>query len=460
MAQTLRPPSEPLVVVFGATGTGKSDLAVDLATRFDGEIINADAMQMYKGLPIITNKISLEEQRGIPHHLFDSIGLEEEPWFVGHFQHEASRTIREIRSRGKLPIVVGGTHYYTTGLLFEDRLVQEGPSCPALGEPDENTGGEHPMLEASPEEMLAKLREVDPVMAEKWHPRDARKIRRSLEIFYRTGRPASEIYAEQESKREAKRSTDDVLPSPWDALLFWVHTDREILVERLDRRVDKMLQKGLLDEVQSLRNYAQDQAASGSHIEHSKGIWQSIGFSQFEPYLAALAKTPDAPELDSLRKKGVEDTQTATRRYAQSQIKWISKKLIPPLREADQFESLYLLDSSNVERFQEDVLNVAAGLTKQFLAGEQLPPAQDLSETARRILASAVERGDRKETPCKRTCEICDTTVVTEEAWDRHIRGSAHKRVIKRRKRTALVPVGQPEEPWPAAEAPGVELPP
>src|SRR5689334_20221731 len=98
--------------------TDHSKLAVELATRYNGEIINADAMQMYKGLPIITNKLTTEEQRGIPHHLLGSIELHEDPWVVTQFKKEATRIISEIRGRGKLPIVVGGTSYYLDGLLF------------------------------------------------------------------------------------------------------------------------------------------------------------------------------------------------------------------------------------------------------------------------------------------------------------------------------------------------------
>ncbi|KAG0160431.1 hypothetical protein PDIDSM_7960 [Penicillium digitatum] len=116
----------PLIAVVGATGTGKSKLAVDLASRFNGEIINGDAMQMYCGLPIITNQIPIDERNGIPHHLLSCIDLDAEAWRIGLFKREALRVIDDIRTRGKVPILVGGTHYYTQAVLFKEQLVGEG----------------------------------------------------------------------------------------------------------------------------------------------------------------------------------------------------------------------------------------------------------------------------------------------------------------------------------------------
>ncbi len=418
-------------------------LAVDLATRYSGEIINADAMQMYKGLPIITNKISSEERRGIPHHLFDRIALDQETWWVGQFREEASKTIQEIRSRGKLPIVVGGTHYYITGLLFDDKLVREDPPSLETNEPQGDSASKYPILGASAEVMLEKLREVDPAMADRWHPNDTRKIRRSLEIYLTTGKRASDIYAEQQERKESKRTSDDGLTTQSlhdDALLFWVHTDRKMLTDRLDRRVDKMLHNGLIDETQELYRYLQAEAASGQPVDRSRGIWQSIGFAQFEPYLQALeGEATDMARLEQLRSKGIEETQAATRRYAQYQIKWITKKLVPPLREEGLFRRLYVLDSTNIDRFKDDVLEQGSNLTKRFLEGEALPDPAELSATAQQVLTSTAQASSRKETPCRKVCQICHVTLVTEEAWQRHIQGTPHRRVAKRMKKRALV---------------------
>ena len=402
-------------------------------------------MQMYKGLPIITNKISSDERRGIPHHLFDRIALDQETWWVGQFREEASKTIREIRSRGKLPIVVGGTHYYITGLLFDDKLVRENPPLETdeAQAPQEDSASKHPILGASAEAMLEKLREVDPAMADRWHPNDTRKIRRSLEIYLTTGKRASDIYAEQQERKESKRTSNDNPTTQSfhdDALLFWVHADRKILTDRLDRRVDRMLEKGLIEETQELYRYLQAEAVLGQPVDRSRGIWQSIGFTQFEPYLQALEEeATDMSRLEQLRRKGIEETQAATRRYAQYQIKWITKKLVPPLRDEGLFRRLYVLDSTDIDRFKDDVLEQGSNLTKRFLEGEALPEPAELSATAQQVLTSTAQASSRKETPCRKVCQICHVTLVTEEAWQRHIQGTPHRRVAKRIKKRALV---------------------
>jgi tRNA dimethylallyltransferase len=153
--------------------------------------VNGDAMQMYKGLPIITNQIPVHERHGIPHHMLACIELDQPSWRITRFKREALKIIQEIRSRGKTPILVGGTHYYTQAVLFHKTIL---PSDQELDAASDDSAEEEkfPILEASTEEMLQKLREVDPVMAERWHPNERRKIRRSLQIYLQTGRRASD----------------------------------------------------------------------------------------------------------------------------------------------------------------------------------------------------------------------------------------------------------------------------
>jgi len=155
-------------------------------------------MQMYAGLPIITNKTTIKAQKGIPHHLLGCIGLQEPTWVVGTFVSRALKVIEEIRMRGKLPILVGGTHYYTQSLLFRDRLIGNDADPGELA--DIKLGTERvdlPVLQQSTEVLFAELQKVDPVMAERWHPRDRWKIQRSLEIYLRTGHTAAEVYTQQ-----------------------------------------------------------------------------------------------------------------------------------------------------------------------------------------------------------------------------------------------------------------------
>ncbi|KAL7945405.1 tRNA isopentenyltransferase [Trichoderma barbatum] len=429
---TRKAPAEPLLVVLGSTGTGKSELAVELATRFKGEIINSDAMQLYNGLPIITNKISHEERHGIPHHLLGHIPLDDAPWDVEDFKSEATRIIREIRGRGNLPILVGGTQYYVDPLLFKDVILDDVQTDPSVS---------FPMLEQPTDVLLEELKKVDPIMAERWHPNDRRKIQRSLEIYLHTGKPASDFYAEQE-KRKAAAAQEIEISQPWEKLLFWVYSERDTLTARLDSRVDKMLSAGLLDEVQELFDLQRKKAAEGQILNMTKGIWQSIGYKQFEPYMTAKEDGKDLADLERLKFNGLEDMKAATRRYANYQTRWIRLKQIPRLKEQcpEALGSLYLVDSTDVSQFKSNVIEPAAEITSKFLSGEARPVPIELSDLAHEVL-TRVGEPPPKAIPCKRTCEICQTVCVTEQAWQRHIKGAAHKRAMKKKKRLALVPI-------------------
>lgn len=399
---------------------------------------------MYRGLPIITNKISLEEQRSIPHHLLGNISLDQETWVVGVFKREASRIIQEIRSRGRVPIVVGGTHYYTNALLFKDNLVEKDNASQETNAVQDNSV-EHPILNDTTEAMWKRLKEVDPVMADRWHPNDRRKIRRSLEIFLTTGRPASEIYAEQQSRKRAESAQQQDFSKP-DALMFWVHSESQVLKDRLDRRVDKMLDRGLMDEITEVNDYLRSKTKAGEEVDLSRGIWQSIGFKEFQPYLQAVERGAEAKELEKLKLECLEIMKTATRRYAKYQTKWISKQMLPLLEEEGDQDRLYVLDSTDVARYSEDVLDKGADLTQLFLAGDAMPDPSSVSDAANSVLNTAVETAiSSQRTACRKHCSICDVTLLTEEGWQKHVKGKPHRRKARDQKRTALVPAQDTE---------------
>lgn len=404
-------------------------------------------MQMYKGLPIITNKISEEERRGVSHHLLGNIGLEEETWVVGVFRREATKLIREIRSRGKLPIIVGGTHYYVNGLLFEHTLLGDhataGDTIPKQAEDGKSAFA---VLNASTEEVLKKLREVDPVMADRWHPNDRRKIQRSLEIYLTTGRRASDIYEEQRRQAEKAKALSTTAQSQAisQALMLWVYSKPTVLNERLDKRVDKMLDRGLISEVSEMHEYLRTRLAEGRDVDRSKGIWQSIGFKEFEPYLTATSDGGIDADLETLKQKALERMKTATRQYAKGQVRWITYKTLPLIRQTHALDRLFLLDSTDISRWKEDVSDQGVEITRRFLSGEELPTPTHLSETAESVLCAKLEDSTKEETRSQRTCDLCRTTTVTEEAWQKHIKGRPHQRAVRHAKRTALVPAPKP----------------
>ncbi|KAF2225758.1 IPP transferase-domain-containing protein [Elsinoe ampelina] len=463
-------PKPKIIAVVGATGTGKSELAVALATRFNGEVLNADAMQLYAGLDIITNKIPLAERNGVPHHLLGCIGIDEQPWTVGKFCSSALKTIEDIRSRGKLPILVGGTHYYTQSLLFHDRLTGESQAKETDSaqaevdlDTDVSTTGSYEdvktkfsILEASTEEILSRLKEVDPVMASRWHPNDRRKIQRSLEIWLQTGRRASDIYAEQKNKQgaptnghssethtqkdntESKSRPEDLR---MDTIIFWVHADTNALYKRLNNRVDKMVTSGLLAEVQGLSKYA----IQNPTLDKTSGIWVSIGYKEFLPYLdrsnevedgshiANLALSSESKELNKLLREAIEATKAGTRQYAKRQVSWIRIKLLNALQSSQNAGQgkMYLLDGTNMDDFQNGVIDQAKAIAERWLGDESLPDPSSISSAAAELLKP--KRNDLSNSVGKwerQVCEACNVVGVTPSDWDLHVKSRRHRRNV------------------------------
>ncbi|KAF2084636.1 tRNA isopentenyltransferase [Saccharata proteae CBS 121410] len=436
MART--PPKKPVIAVVGATGTGKSQLAVELAKRFHGEIINSDAMQLYEGLPVITNKHPIDERAGIPHHLLGSIKLHEEPWTVTQFVGEALSVINDIHARGKVPILVGGTHYYIQSLLFNDSLSVE-DETPDNKNPKAESQETFPILNQPPEIILAKLREVDPVMADRWHPNDIRKISASLEIYLRTGKTASQTYEEQRQRALPPDPHQKASLMRFPALILWPHASTETLRTRLDTRVDKMLAAGLLSEVASLHSFLEAQSAADKPVDRTHGIWVSIGYKEFEAYQrATLDPSASAADLVALKAEAVAKTQAATRQYARRQLRWIRIKLLYALAAAHQQDSIFLLDGTDLSRWEESVQKLALDLAERFLGGEELPRPQSLSAVAAENLVLTKEfdaRGDT-EARIRRVCEVCDMVCVTENNWTQHVQSRRHKmRQKKQRER-------------------------
>lgn len=394
-------------------------------------------MQLYAGLPIITNKITTEEQQGVPHHLLGCIGLHEQTWVVGTFVKKALATIDEIRSRGKLPILVGGTHYYTQSLLFEDRLAEEDEG-EQQSEFVPDTAEKWPVLQQPTHLILEELKKVDPIMAERWHPNDRRKIQRSLEIYLQTGKKASEIYAEQRLRKQEEADATPISTTRFPTLLFWVHADADALQARLDKRVDTMLQHGLLEEVETLNDFQANEAANGRSTDETRGIWVSIGYKEFKAYSKARQDPVDmaAAQLEKLHAEAVERIKIATRQYAKRQLRWIRIKLVNALADARVSNNLYLLDGSDVSSFNQAVVEPACDLTAQYLQGDPMPEPTSMSSTAETMLTPKREY-DLAATPekwTKRQCEVCGVTCVTEEQWGLHVKSKAHRKLMSKRK--------------------------
>jgi tRNA dimethylallyltransferase len=285
-------------------------------------------------------------------------------------------------------------------------------------------------------------------MAGRWHLNERRKIQRSLQIYLKTGKPASQIYAEQRERRESamKKANSGAATDPntglrFPTLLLWVHAPKDVLNPRLDARIEKMLDSGLLSEVQELAEFRESREAhTGQPVDQSRGIWVSIGYKEFLAYQAALSTAPDATQnLEKLKQASVEKTQAATRQYAKRQVRWISIKLLNALFGAGQKAKTFVLDGSDLSEWEESVIQPSRDITQRFLSGEPLPAPSETSALANEMLVPKrdYDLSHRPDLWKQRTCEPCGATFVNENDWNLHLKGRGHRRVIGVKKKEA-----------------------
>lgn len=285
-------------------------------------------------------------------------------------------------------------------------------------------------------------------MASRWHPNDRRKIQRSLEIFLKTGRPASQIYDEQRINRELGQNINDqeggahegsTSDLRYPTLLFWVHASKDVLSPRLDMRITKMLDRGLLTEVETLTNFRNThEARQGTSVDQSRGIWVSIGYKEFLEYQAALADpSVSDTQLEKLRIAAIEKTQAATRQYAKRQVNWIRIKLLNALYSAGQKKNMFLLDASDLSVWEDQILKQARDITERFLVGRDLPQPTELSDAALEMLNPKrnYDLSQRPDLWEKKICDTCGSVFVNENDWSLHIKSRAHKRAVGAKKK-------------------------
>ena len=278
-----------IVVVCGPTATGKTRLGIELARQYNGEIVSADSMQVYRRMDIGTAKATAEERAAAVHHMLDVA----EPWenySVARYVEEASRCCEDILSRGKLPILVGGTGLYIDSLV-SGRDFADNDGDAGLRE---QLSAEYDVLGG--EEMLRRLKSVDPERAEKLHPGDKRRIVRALEIFMLTGLTIT----------EHDRRTRELPPRYDAARIFLSFEDRADLYARIDRRVDEMAEQGLFAEVQGLLDEG---------LSESCTAMQAIGYK--EPAQALMGQIS--------REEAIALIKQNSRRYAKRQLTWFSR---------------------------------------------------------------------------------------------------------------------------------------
>lgn len=280
---------KPLIVLTGPTAVGKTSLSISLAKAVNGEIISADSMQVYKGMDIGSAKIRKEEMQGVTHYLVDILEPEEE-FHIVKFQELAKAALEEIYTKGKIPILVGGTGFYIQAVTRDIDFTQ------AEQETSYREELEQFAKEKGAEYLHEKLREVDSKSAENIHANNVKRVIRALEFYHQNGTPISEHNEEQ------KQQT-----SPYNLAYFVLTAPREILYERIDRRVDQMMEEGLLEEVKSLRE-------RGCH----RGMvsMQGLGYKEILAYLEGEYPLEEAVRI----------LKRDTRHFAKRQLTWFRRE--------------------------------------------------------------------------------------------------------------------------------------
>ena len=285
MHYTNEPTHPPVVAILGATATGKTARAIQTATWFEGEIVSVDSRYLYRGLDIGTAKPSAEERRQVPHHLIDILDPRDD-YSLALFQRDAFSTINQVLERDRLPVLAGGSPLYVRAVLEGWRIPEAAP------DPTFRDEMQAFVDEQGADALHQRLRTIDPPAAERTAPQNVRRVIRALEIHRQTGRRMSDLEGKD--------------PPPWRVLRIGLHIERETLFQRIDRRVEQMLQAGLVEEVRRLLE---------SGVPADCTAMRSIGYQEVIPHLRG--------EYD-------EDAMTerikfATHRYVRHQLTWLRK---------------------------------------------------------------------------------------------------------------------------------------
>lgn len=289
------------IIIAGPTASGKTGLAISLAKRYGGQVVSADSMQIYADVQVGTARPTADEMDGVPHHLLGFLPLQEK-YSVARYLEDANRVFSQLTAQGILPVMCGGTGLYIQSFMENRQLFEQHPDF-ALRQQFETF-----LVENGEEALLEELRKVDPQSAGKLHPNDTHRVIRALEVYHTTGQTIGQ--------QDAQSKT---VPSPYEPCLILLDfRDRQALYERINRRVDSMLENGLLDEARRILRTDPDAT-----------VTQAIGYKEFRPYFEGVCILEEA--ADKLKQQ--------TRRYAKRQLSWF--------RRMDHAATLYVDDYSD-----------------------------------------------------------------------------------------------------------------
>ena len=307
-----------VIAIIGPTAVGKTKMSIELAKGLDGEIISGDSMQIYRGMDIGTAKVTPDEMQGIPHHLID-IKEPTEDFSVAEFQSLAISLINDIASRGKVPIIAGGTGLYIQAVLYNYNF------SAADSNPEYRSFLEKRVEAEGIERVYNELLKIDPESSERIHPNNVRRVIRALEVYHETGLTMTEYLKEQQSE------------SSFDHLIIGLTMERDLLYERINKRVDIMVEQGLFDEVKAFYE---------AGIKDCQSI-QAIGYKELYDYFRGHLTKDEAIEL----------LKRNSRRYAKRQLTWFRNKM-----DVEWFDmSQAVNEPCGFNQKKQEILNLVAG---------------------------------------------------------------------------------------------------
>lgn len=448
----------PIVVILGSTATGKTKLSIELAKRFNGEIISADSMQIYKGLDISTAKATAQERSQAVHHMLDVCDMKTQTFTVVDFRDLALPKINQLLQQDKKsPIIVGGTTYYIETLLWEvlissiERAEQNADSNPKYNsltiEEILQKFSVNECDKDSPTILHDLLSKIDPPMAQSLHSNNVRKIRRALEVYIETGRPMSELLAEQKAQKGSS-----YLGGPLrfeHVILLWIKCDKETLHARIDKRIDSMISDGMLFEIRQCYNLLKNDG-----IDSTRGIMQAIGFKEFLPYLEQYPdESYDNEITEFIRMHGglsgqkkfiiknrisdalkllencLDELRLLTKQYSRKQIKWIRNRMVST--KGRTVPPVYVLDSTNAEtNWHTDVYSKAENVIQSYIDNvETYVSAAEKTEHPTANLNMHVTH----------FCDVCNRRFVGDLDYNAHITSNVHKKALERQRKLAKI---------------------
>jgi len=450
---------DPVLFIIGSTASGKTKLSLEIAKLYKQiEIVNADSLQIYKGADIMTAKATKEEREIVPHHVLDIIPLEKLDFERKDYFNIASKEIGELHNKGKIPLVVGGTNYYIESLLYNDYDLIEGkedspPEIEEMHETITKKFEENKELETEKilkeeeddeddhnvpdnwRDLTAKekhnlLGKIDPLIAEKIHPNDVKRVDNYIKVYVEENVIPSKKIMKLDSKRKLRYE---------NTLILWVKDKEKVkLNERIEKRIHEMVNIEGVKEIIWIFGYME----KFGPFNFQRGVLQSIGYKEFYDFYCKLKEYAQkqgienvsdivnnlesieglAPELRESLEECKRKLITSTETYAKQQLTWIRNRLYnqPILK-----NRIFLLEFTEVSKFQEQALDKGREIVQNYLRGELVIPSNE-DENDQDYLVEKYKGWKRH------FCDVCEINLSGDKEWEIHIKSKRHKKTKER----------------------------